>query len=292
MNPADIFTKLALQEEDSLPEPTQEMLDFYHRRTANHITRVQQNCEALATSGLVDEAELLKDRADVHDASKYSEGEIEPYVWLTWWYKSKDEGKTFEYPPGVKDQVDRATGNHVKNKDNSHHPEALGDPQKMSDTDLAEMVCDWAAMSQEKGTSLQDWFDKCKGDKTELINPKDRDGKRSYHWTPAQVKTIQSYVDFFDPDGTGVEDTIKEQTFDYDVQVAAATSDADRLEPGDIVSYSTKDEAPYYFLYCDGKDFGFGLKTGLRTKTKRWEIVRIVPTPTPGASRIQMRRAE
>jgi hypothetical protein len=47
----------------------------------------------------------------------------------------------------------------------------------MSDVDIAEMVADWAAMSQELGTSLKDWVNKTVNKKwkftekqTKLIN--------------------------------------------------------------------------------------------------------------------------
>ena len=43
---------------------------------------------------------------------------------------------------------------------NPHHPEYWGVIQDMPTVYIIEMVCDWAARAQEKGTSLREWIDK------------------------------------------------------------------------------------------------------------------------------------
>ncbi len=41
---------------------------------------------------------------------------------------------------------------------NSHHPEHHGGIENMNEYDIAEMVCDWYARSQEMGTDLRNWI--------------------------------------------------------------------------------------------------------------------------------------
>lgn len=149
--------------------PTPEMVDFYEKRTANHINRVQKNIQTIIKNTDIDKKELLK-RSKEHDKSKYSKKEREPYIWLTWWYKEKGEGRDFKYPDDIKDKVKNAAKSHVKT--NLHHPEAHSNPNDMSDIDIAEMVADWAAMSQELGTSLKGWTDKNVGSKWKFNDEK------------------------------------------------------------------------------------------------------------------------
>src|SRR4051812_15297148 len=124
-------------------EPTPEMLAFYERRTSDHIERVRRCLNLLAA----DYGPELIERARVHDASKFGPDERIPYVWLTEYHRCRRSGEPFEYPEGVADAVRGAVHHHVTS--NRHHPEFHADPSDMSDVDLIEMVCDWAAMAQE-----------------------------------------------------------------------------------------------------------------------------------------------
>jgi hypothetical protein len=153
-------------------EPTKEMRDFYESRTKKHIGLVGKYCKLIA--GQYDEFEELVDRADVHDVSKFEEPERDPYIWITWYYKCKGEGKDFESPPGVDEAMEEASHHHVTS--NSHHPEyhddnysgdddSIVDATSMSRLDIAEMVADWSAMSEELGDSLKGWADKNVGSK-------------------------------------------------------------------------------------------------------------------------------
>lgn len=54
-----------------------------------------------------------------------------------------------------KKDLERAVQQHVET--NSHHPEYHGGFENMGELDIAEMVCDWYARSQEFGTGLRDW---------------------------------------------------------------------------------------------------------------------------------------
>jgi len=149
--------------EKELQKPTKEMIDFYEKRTRNHINRVVKNIYTIIKErDDFNKSELIA-RAKIHDKSKYSKEEYIPYIWLTWWYKERNEGKEFNYPSGIKEMVDKAAKSHVLK--NLHHPEAHEDPKNMSNIDIAEMVADWAAMSQELDNSLKEWADKNIGSK-------------------------------------------------------------------------------------------------------------------------------
>lgn len=116
-----------------------------------------------------DHAEELKRRADVHDASKFGPEEYVPYVWLTEFHRCRRLGEPFSYPVGMEERVRNAIAHHVTT--NRHHPEFHDDPNNMTDVDLIEMVCDWAAMSQEfgqDGGSARGWADKTIGNRVRL----------------------------------------------------------------------------------------------------------------------------
>lgn len=143
-------------------EPTPEMIAFFERRTREHIERVRRCLLAMATAS--EHAAELRARAEVHDASKFGPEERDAYVWLTEFHRCRRGGIPFEYPDGVAEQVKAATKHHVQN--NRHHPEFHANPNKMSEVDLIEMVCDWTAMAQEYGEeagSARGWADKTVG---------------------------------------------------------------------------------------------------------------------------------
>ena len=59
-------------------------------------------------------------------------------------------------PDVAKENLTLAIRQH--NDTNSHHPEAHGGIDNMPEVDVAEMVCDWYARSQEMGTDLRNWI--------------------------------------------------------------------------------------------------------------------------------------
>lgn len=174
---------------------TTEMIEWYEKRTKKHIQLVAKYCKKLAEQ---DESfqELIK-RSKTHDDSKFEEPERSAYVWTTWKYKCKDDGKDFNDfnpPEDIDDLMNAATLHHVIS--NSHHPEYHSpdqenvinkknrdkppektvDATKMPKMDIAEMCCDWCAVSEEKGNSPFTWADNNVGkrwnfteDQTELI---------------------------------------------------------------------------------------------------------------------------
>ena len=143
----------------SMPEPTPEMIIYYEWRTDKHINRVRRCLLIMAL--VTPHAAALRERAEVHDASKYSDEERIPYIWLTEYHRCRRSGELFTYPEGMEAQVRIAINHHVTT--NRHHPEFYADPNDMSDVDLIEMVCDWTAMAQEldqDGGSARGWADK------------------------------------------------------------------------------------------------------------------------------------
>ncbi len=141
------------------------MIWHFRDRTDRHVALVRKYCERLEKAGF----KGLVQRGLVHDDSKYRDPEMLPYIWLTWRYKCKDDGKPCVLPDGMEEKIVAATEHHILN--NAHHPEFhqkrrsglinTGDRDKppsemidatgMSETDIAEMVADWAAMGEERG---------------------------------------------------------------------------------------------------------------------------------------------
>lgn len=135
-------------------------------------------------------SELLG-RAIIHDQSKFEEPERTPYIQITWRHKLENEKGGYDpykdkgyKTPGklAKEDENKATLHHITT--NSHHPEyhlfdksdaninsqdrdksnKVVDASRMPALDVAEMVADWQAMSEELGTNTaREWYDKQKG---------------------------------------------------------------------------------------------------------------------------------
>lgn len=156
-----------------------DMEKFFIERTKNHIALVQKYCKRIEEYG-DGEFDGLIERGIIHDQSKFQEPEKTPYIYLTWNYKCKIDGEKYEYPEGIEEKTVFATEHHIKNKNNSHHPEyhcdkknnlinkdnrdkppeEMIDATKMKDIDIAEMCADWMAVSEERGTDPEDWANK------------------------------------------------------------------------------------------------------------------------------------
>jgi hypothetical protein len=135
---------------------TKEMVDFFKERTDEHIERVKKNLFKIVNSNVhpFDNA-ILIDRAKTHDGSKYGKAERYYYIWLTEFHRCKNENISFEYPEGVEKEVEKASYHHITH--NRHHPDYHKSPIDMIDEDIAEMVCDHNAMSEELNNSLKEW---------------------------------------------------------------------------------------------------------------------------------------
>lgn len=177
--------------------PTKEMLDHFNNRTNRHIELVRKYCTKLEER--IPGLDGLHKRSLEHDASKFESKEKIPYVWLTWRYKCEDAKKPCVLPTGMKRMIDEATEHHILS--NAHHPEfhqgktsnlvnkedrdkppkEMVDATKMSKLDLAEMVADWCAMSEERGNTPQEWAKK-------NVNVR-------WKYTPEQVKLINQFME-------------------------------------------------------------------------------------------------
>jgi len=153
-----------------------EMLAWFKKRTEMHIGFVKKYCKKIEEYD--NRFKGLLEQANDHDASKFEDPEIDPYVYVTWEYYCKEHNREFKAPEGTKDEMNKATQHHVKN--NKHHPEYYSDKEiglinrqdrdkppeeivdatKMPDMDLAEMCADWCAVSEEKNTQPKTWADK------------------------------------------------------------------------------------------------------------------------------------
>jgi hypothetical protein len=172
---------------------TPEMKDWYQQRTNRHINLVRKYCQKLTK-----QYPELVDRGEIHDQSKFKNPEINPYILTTWRYRCKDKGIKFNVTPETEKEMSKATLHHIIT--NPHHPEygksqdinllnnkdrdgiltKIVDATNMKDIDIAEMVADWCAMSEEKGNTPQEWADK-------NVN-------KRWKFTPKQVELIYNLM--------------------------------------------------------------------------------------------------
>jgi hypothetical protein len=146
---------------------------YFVQRTEKHIELVEK-----AAKQIVDMYPEFKELLTVvknHDASKFEEPELIPYIELSWDKKNNPNKKPSQ-------EVTNATLHHIKH--NRHHPEywledkeeaninqndrdksdKVVDASKMEDLYIAEMVCDWQAMSEElKTNTVREWYNKVNG---------------------------------------------------------------------------------------------------------------------------------
>lgn len=146
-----------------------EKLDFFKKRTKKHIERVQNAAKKIVNKH--DEYKELLEQVKDHDASKFEEPEMTPYIELTWLKKMDQEDDGDDQKA-----ITKATLHHIKN--NKHHPEYHNkekanidstnrddsieciDANNMDDISVAEMVADWQAMSEElKTNTSREWYD-------------------------------------------------------------------------------------------------------------------------------------
>jgi hypothetical protein len=153
------------------------MRDWFYKRTKMHVDLVKKYCVKIFE---YDEDRFggLVERGEEHDKSKYEDPEVDPYILISWEYKCKADGVDWEPPEGMEEDMSRAGEHHVKN--NPHHPEfhcdekvdlvnrddrdkppkEMIDATGMPDMDIAEMVADWMAMSEEMDNSPSEWAKK------------------------------------------------------------------------------------------------------------------------------------
>lgn len=167
-------------------KPTHEMVEFFKRRTEDHINRVIKYMSKLVDfDGLT--AKELSERARAHDQDKYHDKEkLIPYIWVTEYHRQENEnGEVDETTQQMYELAAESTGDHVST--NKHHPEAHDSPEDMTTLDLAEMVADWSDMAEELGEgSAQGWADENIGSQ--------------WNFSDEQVDTIYRMIDQMEQD--------------------------------------------------------------------------------------------
>ena len=162
-------------------EDTQSAMDsWFEERTHRHIGLVQGAIAKIVKA--YPEFDELVEIGKHHDEGKFKDPEREPYVSLTWRHKMEAENDEFDpingkgyQTPGMLDKEDEndATLHHITS--HSHHPEywvkdeadaestRAVDASPMPDIAIAEMVADWAAMSEEiQKNTAREWYDSVK----------------------------------------------------------------------------------------------------------------------------------
>jgi len=194
----------------------EEKEDWFEERTQRHIDLVNKYARKIADANIpeVDSEELLA-QVENHDASKKEEPERKPYIELTWKHKH-DNWDGYKTPGTISDEeINRATLHHITG--NSHHPEFWNkeeanidptnrdksvkciDASKMPPVAVAEMVADWAAMSEELGkNTATEWFEKQKDVR--------------WHFSDDQVDLIYKLLDAVETEEDEVMEA-SEQTF-------------------------------------------------------------------------------
>jgi len=181
----------------------QDMEDHFRKRTAEHVGRVKANA-AKCAAAFPDIGPALLEQVSIHDDTKYNFPEFFPYLHITWKYKKEADGEVYEPPADMAEKMHGATVHHVRH--NKHHPEYWDpdfdenslDPkdrdgvpermvngQMMDRVSIAEMVCDWIAMSLEKSG---------KPDATAWAN---MNINKRWKFTDQQVYWIWEFHEFF-----------------------------------------------------------------------------------------------
>lgn len=170
-----IIKSQKIKELENKPHNWKEMVQHYQKRTNKHINLVRKYLDILSEKFPELNKNDIESRKKKHDKSKFEQPENTPYVYITWKYRMKDEGKEFNVPQEVQDKMNEATVHHIIS--NSHHPEywcgrktglinqknrdkppeEIVDATKMPNEDIQQMCCDWSAVSEERGNSPLDW---------------------------------------------------------------------------------------------------------------------------------------
>ena len=151
-----------------------QMETHFLSRTNLHRKLVQKFCQKIYQLD-PNKFQELPNRATTHDQSKYDEPEKIAYIYITWKYHCRDNHMEFLQDKDMETRAIQATEHHIKT--NRHHPEFhstqetnlinpsnrdrpngnIIDATLMEDLDIAEMVADWCAVSEERGTCPFDW---------------------------------------------------------------------------------------------------------------------------------------
>ena len=199
MNPTKIISRVR-----NILSSQNEMKEHFANRTKLHILLVDKYLIKIASLNLpeIDNDLLL---GDSHDSSKFEEPEYTPYLHVSWKYKLKDQGKTYNPPIEIEDSMNSATFHHVKH--NKHHPEfwdntatlesinpkdrdsapaKIVDATEMPLVHIAQMIADWTAVDEEKSKDTYGNFS--------AKNWADKNVNIRWKFSPAQVQFIYKVI--------------------------------------------------------------------------------------------------
>jgi len=180
-----------------LSESKDDKEQFFEERTKRHIELVKKYCRRIHDY----DSKRFKDillQGSRHDASKFKSPERLPYIDISWYYRLKRQGEKYDVTPEQQKAMDWASAHHINKS--PHHPEyhsrvdvpinpnnrdkpvdgAKVDATSMDKDNLAEMVADWCAMSEEVGGTPKEWADS-------TVN-------KRWKFTPEQTKTIYELI--------------------------------------------------------------------------------------------------
>lgn len=143
--------------------------DEYIKYIQDHISNMKKafNLYALPIVTYLDNCNLnsLKYRISVHDKSKFSEEEFEPY--RKRFYPANEAERLTDDDP----EFLEAWKHHYT--ENSHHPEHFSDGEggfyEMPDIDIAEMLLDWFAMGMTHNSTPWEYY--YSSDKPKMFHP-------------------------------------------------------------------------------------------------------------------------
>ena len=131
-------------------------------RIEDHIKRVKYFYKKLISEGMIPKSDINLSEVNRHDADKLKPKNLER--------QAKRFTVNGTMNPGDEEDIYQVIREHVKS--NPHHCEYWGSSsqdhmsngihcEKMPDKYLYEMMADWAATAEEKGTKIKDWYDLC-----------------------------------------------------------------------------------------------------------------------------------
>lgn len=157
---------------------TDDMKQHFLERTNYHISLVQKYLDKIIALNDSRLDNKILEQEKIHDQSKFKEPEYSPYLHINWKYYLKDQGKEYNPPDEIKNQMHAASFHHIVS--NKHHPDywdknitpdnlnsedrdkpaKIVDSTRMPPTYVASMIADWLAMSEEKKTDPYEWAQK------------------------------------------------------------------------------------------------------------------------------------
>jgi len=165
----------------SIVNDSNQSLTLQFKKMHEHfITRLKKHIELVNYY-----ANILKNKYNIeikniekHDINKFEYPLLIPYVYITWKYYCIRNSIEYNFSNHIKNDMNEVTIKHITT--NHHHPEfwdpnfdeqkfntsnrdgipnKIVDATKMPDMYIAEMICDWSAVSKEKNSNIINWAD-------------------------------------------------------------------------------------------------------------------------------------